>query len=96
MHSWHLYYVRLTNDARYNRDELIDLLNKDGIKCSVHFIPLHRLKYWREEYDLEKENYPISENAYNSCLSLPHFTKMTEQQIEQVANALKKHLGSNA
>ena len=37
LHSWHLYVVRLKDEARINRDQLIDSLFADGIGVSVHW-----------------------------------------------------------
>ena len=40
-HAWHLYSVRL-RDAPIDRDGFIDeLMQEQGMACSVHFIPLH-------------------------------------------------------
>ncbi|MGI9356104.1 MAG: DegT/DnrJ/EryC1/StrS family aminotransferase, partial [Rhizobiaceae bacterium] len=41
-HSWHLYVVRLTNDAPCNRDHLIYEMKKRGVRTSVHYRPLHK------------------------------------------------------
>ncbi len=88
-HSWHLYVIRLAKEASIDRDGLINALNDKGIKCSVHFIPLHRLSYWRERYNLQKTDFPNAENIFNTCLSLPLFPKMTDEQIEHVTASLK-------
>lgn len=92
LHSWHLYTVRLAKNAPIIRDELLEALNARGIKCSVHFIPLHRLQYWRETYNLKKEDFPNSEEAFSACLSLPLFTKMTDDQVGRVAKAMTEVL----
>lgn len=89
MHSWHLYAIRVKKDAPLDRDDLLQALNARNIKCSVHFIPLHRLTYWRETYHLKKQDFPNAEKAFSGCLSLPHFTKMSDDQVERVAAALK-------
>ncbi len=92
MHSWHLYVIRVTKDAPLNRDQLLEALSAKGISCSVHFIPLHRLKYWRETYGLTKQEFPNAEDVFSGCLSLPHFSKMSDDQVERVAAALKELL----
>ena len=50
-HAWHLYVIQLDLERlRIGRNEMIDLLKKQGIGTSVHFIPLHLHPYYRDNY----------------------------------------------
>ncbi|WP_374567943.1 DegT/DnrJ/EryC1/StrS family aminotransferase [Ideonella sp.] len=91
-HAWHLYVVRLADDARIGRDALIEQLYADGIGCSVHYIPLHRHPYWRERYALRDEDFPHSQRAFERMLSLPLYTRMTDADVARVAASLKRAL----
>lgn len=93
-HAWHLYVVRLADDARIGRDALIEQLYADGIGCSVHYIPLHRHPYWRERYALRDEDFPHSQHAFERMLSLPLYTRMTDADVVRVASSLKRALGA--
>jgi dTDP-4-amino-4,6-dideoxygalactose transaminase len=92
VHSWHLYVLRLTDDAPIGRDTLIEALYAAGIGCSVHYIPLHLHPYWRERYDLQAADYPHSQRAYERMLSVPLYTRMTEEDVRRVAAALRQAL----
>jgi dTDP-4-amino-4,6-dideoxygalactose transaminase len=92
VHSWHLYVLRLTDDAPIGRDALIEALYAAGIGCSVHYIPLHLHPYWRERYDLQATDYPHSQRAYERMLSVPLYTRMTEDDVRRVAAALRQAL----
>jgi dTDP-4-amino-4,6-dideoxygalactose transaminase len=92
VHSWHLYVLRLTDDAPIGRDALIEALYAAGIGCSVHYIPLHLHPYWRERYDLQAADYPHSQRAYERMLSVPLYTRMTEDDVRRVAAALQQAL----
>ena len=92
LHSWHLYVVRLTDDARIGRDALIEPLYAAGIGCSVHYIPLHLHPYWRERYALRAEDFPHSQHAYERMLSLPLYTRMTADDVHRVVQALRTAL----
>jgi len=86
-HAWHLYVVRLLEDAPIERDELIRKLAERGIGTSVHFIPLHRQPIWRDSCRLSPEHFPAAEAAYRSMLSLPLYTKMSDaDQQRTIAN----------
>jgi dTDP-4-amino-4,6-dideoxygalactose transaminase len=93
LHAWHLYVVRLSDDAVINRDQLIDGLFADGIGVSVHYIPLHLHPYWRERYDLKPEQFPHSQKAYERMVSLPLYTKMTDADVERVITSVRKAFG---
>lgn len=92
VHSWHLYVVRLRENAKLTRDELIQKLSDRGIGTSVHYIPLHRHPYWRDTYNLQPQQYPVADAAYQAMLSLPLYTKMTDADQTRVIDALKELL----
>lgn len=92
MHSWHLYVVRLGDEARIGRDAFIDRLFAAGIGCSVHYIPLHLQPYWRDRYGLRAEQFPHSQHAYERLVSLPMYSRMTEADVDRVAAAVRQAL----
>lgn len=91
-HAWHLYVIRLTDDATVSRDRFIELMAEKGIGCSVHFIPLHLHPYWRDRYNLKPEDFPNALHSYERAVSLPLFTKMTEDDQQRVIAAVRNIL----
>lgn len=91
-HAWHLYVVRLADDARISRDRVIEELYKRGIGSSVHYVPLHLQPYWRDRYGLKPESFPNSQKLYERALSLPLYTRMTEADQQKVIEALREIL----
>ena len=91
-HAWHLYVVRLSAGAPLRRDELINRLSERGIGTSVHFIPLHRQPYWRENCAAEPARFPVAETAFDAMLTLPLYTRMRDADQERVIDALKSLL----
>ncbi|CAN7652990.1 DegT/DnrJ/EryC1/StrS aminotransferase family protein [Variovorax paradoxus] len=92
IHAWHLYVIRLTEDATISRDALIQALSDKGIGTSVHYIPLHRQPYWRDRYGLNAQMFPHSEAAYQRMLSIPLFTAMADSDQDRVISALQELL----
>jgi len=88
VHSWHLYVVRLADDARIPRDRFIERMFEAGIGCSVHYIPLHLHPYWRDRYGLAPGQFPHSQHAYERMLTLPLYTRMTEADVQRVGDAV--------
>jgi dTDP-4-amino-4,6-dideoxygalactose transaminase len=91
-HAWHLYVVRLAPEAGYTRDELINELSRRGIGTSVHFIPLHRQPYWRDTCQLTPAQFPVAEASYQSMLTLPLYTRMSDADQERVIAAMRELL----
>lgn len=92
VHAWHLYVLRLQPGARMPRDQFIEKMSKMGIGCSVHFIPLHLHPYWRDSYNLKPEDFPNALAVYQSAVSLPLYTKMTDEDQARVIEAIKEIL----
>ena len=92
-HAWHIYAVRLADEATVTRDAFIESLFADGIGVSVHYIPLHQHPYWRDRYELKPEQFPHSQKAYERMVSLPLYTRMTDADVERVITAVRKALG---
>lgn len=86
-HAWHLFVIRISK-----RKELYDYLRTQGIFCQVHYIPVHTMPYYKQ-FGWKKGDFPISENFYNRCLSLPMFPALTNEQqnfvIKSVIDFLK-------
>jgi dTDP-4-amino-4,6-dideoxygalactose transaminase len=93
-HSWHLYVVRLTDDAKVSRDVFIERLFASGIGVSVHYIPLHLQPYWRDRYALRPEQFPHSQRAFERMVTLPLYTRMTDADAARVCDAVHAALAA--
>lgn len=88
-HAWHLYVLRLNLDrTRIERDQFIGEMRARNIGCSVHFIPVHLLRYYREKYGFEPEQFPTALREYRRMVSLPLSARVTDQDVEDVINAV--------
>lgn len=91
LHAWHLFVIRL-QDSGVARDEVIRRLAERGIGTSVHYVPLHRQPYWRDRYRLRPDMFPHAESAWRSMISLPLYTRMTDEDQTRVIKALREVL----
>lgn len=84
-HVYHLYIIR-TN----KRDELQQYLTQQGIGTMIHYpMPPHL----QEAYNFlehKKGDFPIAEELANTMLSIPLYPGMTQEQTQQVSNAIKQ------
>jgi len=87
-HAWHLYVLRLNLDrTRITRDKFINEMRARNIGCSVHFIPVHLLSYYRDKYRYAPEQFPIALREYQRMVSLPLSVRMTDNDVEDVIDA---------
>ncbi len=82
--AWHLYVVKVNQD----RSKLIDTLKQHGISCSVHFIPIHKHPYYKKTYNYQDQNYPVANQIFESCLSLPIYPDLTTKEQTHIITTL--------
>jgi perosamine synthetase len=88
-HAWHLYMLRLNLDRLLiNRARFIEELKHLSIGTSVHFIPLHLHPYYRKTYGYEPEDLPVAYHEYQREISLPVYSKMTDDDVQDVIDAV--------
>ena len=89
-HAWHLYVIQLDLDRlRISRNEFIHRLQQAGVGCSVHFIPLHLHPYHRDTWGYRPDDLPVSNRVFQRILSLPLYSRMTEDEINRVIDTVR-------
>jgi dTDP-4-amino-4,6-dideoxygalactose transaminase len=89
-HALHLYVVRI--DAHrfgLGRDELQRALTEERISTSIHFLPVHKLTWYRERFP-DQPALPVAERAGDEILSLPLSPAHSEGDIADVVEALQR------
>lgn len=94
--SYHLFPVLLELEKlTLDRSQFIGELKQLGVGASVHFIPLYRHPYYRDELGLSVKDFPASEHIYERIVTLPNWPGMNENQISKVIESvnfiLNKH-----
>ena len=88
-HAWHLYTLRLNLDSlTIDRARFYDELKARKIGASVHFIPLHIHPYYRDTYGYKPEDLPVAYREFQRELSLPIYSKMTDDDVRDVIDAV--------
>lgn len=88
IHAYHLYVVRIDPaQAGGTRDDYQRLLAEENIGTSIHFLPVHRLTYYRERFP-DQPPLPVAERAGSEVLSLPLSPAHTDDDIQDAIDAL--------
>jgi dTDP-4-amino-4,6-dideoxygalactose transaminase len=88
-HAWHLYMLRLNLDRlRIDRAQFAEELKRRKIGISVHFIPLHLHPYYRETFGYRPADFPVAYGEYQREISLPIYSKMSDDDVSDVIDAV--------
>lgn len=86
----HLYILRLVPEKlSIGRKEFFDSLAAENVCCNVHYIPTYYFPYYRK-LGYEKGICPKAEKLYEEIISLPLYYAMTQQDVEDVIEAVTK------
>lgn len=89
-HAWHLYVLRLKPHLlRAGRNQFVELLRSRGVGTSVHCIPLNKMDYYQTRYGYHSGDFPVAEDIYSRCLSLPIFPMMSDEDIAYVIETVR-------
>ncbi|HEX6004538.1 MAG TPA: DegT/DnrJ/EryC1/StrS family aminotransferase [Burkholderiales bacterium] len=84
LHVYHQYTVRAGR-----RDAIRNALSAAGIASAIYYpIPLHRQAVYADQY--RGIRFPQAEAAAEEVLSLPMYPELSEQQIDEVAQAVRQ------
>lgn len=86
----HLYILRLNLEKlSIGRKEFFDAMAAENIMCNVHYIPVYLQPYY-EKLGYKKGLCEKAEKLYEEMMSLPLYYAMTDQDVEDVVQAVKK------
>lgn len=83
--SYHLYIIKVKDGE--TRRQLFDHLWEHGIRCQVHYVPVHVHAFYAER-GWKSGDMPIAEEFYNHILSIPIYPTLGSEQ-ERVIDAIK-------
>jgi dTDP-4-amino-4,6-dideoxygalactose transaminase len=79
----------------HERDQFRLALEQEGIGTNIHYpTPIH-LQPACTKYGYERGMLPVTETLASRIVSLPMYPELTEEQLQLVVNAVKKHVVSN-
>jgi dTDP-4-amino-4,6-dideoxygalactose transaminase len=90
LHAHHLYVVRVDAEgAGADRNAYQQALREENIGTSIHFLPVHRLTYYRERFP-DQPRLPVAERAGGEVLSLPLSPAHSDADVEDAIDALRR------
>ena len=90
----HIYIAKIAFEALgLSRSTFIRRLHELRIGTQVHYLPIYRQPFYARRLGLAPDVFPESESYYASCLSLPLFPDMGDDEVEYVIDAVRQVCG---
>jgi dTDP-4-amino-4,6-dideoxygalactose transaminase len=87
-HARHLYQILVQDESAVTRDELLDHLTRSKIGTGIHYRGVHLHPFYRDTFGIDPASLPAATDISNRTLSLPLSVDMTEQDIDDVVEAI--------
>lgn len=81
--SGHLYLIRINGIGLDERNEIILKMAERGISTNVHYKPLPLLTAYKN-LGFDIEDYPNAYNLFENEISLPLYSKLTNQEVDYI------------
>lgn len=90
-HAYHLYVVQLElSKLRADRSTIFQALRAENIGVNVHYIPVHLHPFYKTHLGTRAGMCPVAEAAYERIITLPLFPRMTQNDVNDVIEAVRK------
>lgn len=90
--SWHIYIIRVDfTKVKLSKKEIFARMRDSGIVLNLHYIPVHTQPYY-QKLGFQKGDFPVSEKYYEEAITLPLYYDLTDEQQDEVIEALKEVL----
>ncbi len=86
--SNYIFTIVLKNSNVIKRDDVRVKLAEAGIQTSLHYPSVHRFTIYKNFY----KELPITDYLMNNLITLPMYSKLTEDQVKFICNILKASL----
>jgi len=78
--SYHLYWIRVKR-----RDEFMRKMLKGGIETGIHYLPIHKMKFYNK-----KQKIPITEKACSEIVSIPIHPNLNELEVSKIIKSINE------
>jgi len=89
-HAYHLFTIGIDQKkSGMSRDQFLEEMTKRNIGVGVHYLAVPEHPYYRKEFGWNPSDYPNARSHGQETVSLPISPKLSDQDLEDVVNAVK-------
>jgi perosamine synthetase len=89
--SWFVYVVQLPRGV--DRDAAVTAMRERGVDTKPYLPAIHLMSFYRERFGHKEGDFPVCEDVAARSLALPFYPQLTDDEVEQVVEALRHVLG---
>lgn len=94
VHSWHIFTPLLDIDLLgFSRDDFMARMREMNIGTALHYQAVHLFSYFGENYRWKRGDFPEAEHVSDRIVSLPLFPAMTDGDVTDVVEAVRRICG---
>lgn len=86
-HTFQSYILLM--DSLSSRNRLISFLRKKRIEANIGTYAVHLLPYYRHKYHFQKNDFPVSAEAFDRSLALPIFPGLKDENIKYIVKQIR-------
>jgi len=88
-HVWHQYTIRVLENSKHTRDEVIEKLTADGIGCGIYYPYLaHDYDCFRDDPNIEPTPTPVASRLVKQVISLPVHQYLSTEDLKSIASSV--------
>jgi perosamine synthetase len=92
---YHIYVIQLRAEMlKVGRKEIFEALRAENIGVNVHYLPVHLHPFYQDKFGYKRGDYPKAERYYERAITLPIFPKMSDEDVKDVIEAVRKVITS--
>jgi dTDP-4-amino-4,6-dideoxygalactose transaminase len=88
-HAYHLFVIQVEDELCDHRDSLFSMLREHGFMVQLHYIPLHRMPFYREAF--VGQHFPNADLYADTAISLPMFPDLQVKDMDRLIQLLKDY-----
>jgi len=90
-HAYHLYPLQINfNKIRIEKRDLFEQVSNKNILLQVHYIPIHLMPYYKNNFGFKGGNFPVAEAFYKNEISIPIYPLLENKDLEYIVNKIKE------
>jgi dTDP-4-amino-4,6-dideoxygalactose transaminase len=94
-HAHHLYTLMIAKDkAGVTRDDFLNAMTANNIGVGVHYLSIPEHPFYQQTYGWKPEDYPNATRIGRETISLPITAKMTNDDVADVIEAVRRCIGA--
>ena len=90
----HIFWALLNNDI--SRKEFFKNMEKRGVECTHHYVPLHSSPFGMCQLGYKKEDLPVTEDVAARLVRFPVYPSLADSDVEAVIDSAREILRKDA